>query len=150
LSYIPLAQKRRCAGQSVLCLPRFAFLRFSYALFSVPRHAKPCRSGLPFRRGTTPLSLPLQSGIRFLDIPLPAPRSPFLAVGFLLKERDTGLPCFLSHAMEWGRSRLFAGGATSAHALLVKEHACPRTFWSSLTAPLARSTSRHLPAVHIC
>src|SRR5579871_1670116 len=46
------------------------------------------------RRGMFhPVSAPLQPGIGLLRRPLPASLSAFLAVGFPLSRRDTGLPC---------------------------------------------------------
>src|SRR5215469_10843049 len=57
----------------------------------------PCGSQLAFARGDVdfppqPLSAPLQAGIRFLRLPLPAPPSAFLTVRLPLMGEDTGLP----------------------------------------------------------
>jgi len=66
------------------------------------------------RRGTAPLSRPLQPGIRFLGLPLPACPSAGLAARFpkgvhhLPIGRHTGLPCFIG-VTGWVRLCLFAG-----------------------------------------
>ncbi len=58
-----------------------------------------------------------------------------LRSGFSSAERDTGLPCFLSRAMEWGRFRLFARRGTSAHTAFAK-----RAFAKRSRAPPQRAT----------
>ena len=86
-----------------------------------------------------PLSALLPSGLRFLDAPLPAPLSPFLAVRLLNEERDTGLPCSAMCAMGWFRSCLFAGETTPVSAATSKPHSCSLTFWSSLAVSFGLS-----------
>jgi len=59
-----------------------------------------------------PLSAPLQSGLRFLHLPLPAALSASLTVR-LPVGRATGLPRS-ARVPAWGRSLLYTGGAPSA------------------------------------
>jgi len=97
---------------------------------------------------TQPLSRPLQASLRLLQHPLPAALSACLATCFP-RGRNTGLPRSVC-VPGWVRSRLFAGGSTSATG--DQEAPAPDhvPFGSSLSAPLACSQSRRLSAVHLC
>ena len=121
------------------------------------RDEGPCGSLHAFARDDVgsppqPLSAPLQAGIRFLRLPLPASPSASLTVGLPPSARDTGLPCSARVTHARFRSRLSAGGFSVHVAQVWNEptHPCGPSiqrailtthhFGSSLSAPLACST----------
>src|SRR5260370_30525229 len=76
-----------------------------------------------------PLSAPLQAGIRFFRLPLPASTSAFLAVGLPTMGADTGLPC---SARITGRVRsCLSAGRVSVRAALSRQAGPPFSapFW---------------------
>ena len=76
-------------SNSFICV---STLKSSKSFFVKSHHAEVC----PLSRRVTlkPLSAPLQDGIRFFPIPVPASRSAFpLRSAYLFRRRDTGFPC---------------------------------------------------------
>jgi len=107
------------------------------------------REVCPLSRGvmSQPLSAPLQVGIRFLPPPLPATPSAHLATRFP-KGRAAGLPRCVAETA-WVRSRLYAGGSTSAPAEFEASGPGHLPFGPSLSAPLACSCVTTLAALHL-
>jgi len=104
----------------------------------------------PLSRGANlePLSAPLQSGLRFLHHPLPAPSSAYLTAHFPFpgKIRAYHVPLtYLSDGL---------GAVSPPVALHLRERSgeplilSTCLFGSSLSAPLACRLSRRLPTVH--
>jgi hypothetical protein len=76
------------------------------------------------------LSAPLQHGIRFFLIPLPAPPRAFLAVRLpAVLGADTGLPCSANVIYEGVRPCLSTDGIVVSVIPDAKEFTYPRTFW---------------------
>ena len=95
----------------------------------------PLSRGIMSAHRLNPLSAPLQTGIRFLRLPLPAAPSAFLTVGLPLG-RSYGLTTFRLNDTPRFRSRLSAGGAYVHVVRLCSE--------PSLTAYLLVRASQHL------
>jgi hypothetical protein len=95
-----------------------------------------------------PLSAPLQDDFRFFHHPLPAALSASLAARFPWG-KTTGLPSSVTAPTAWFRSRLFAGGASSAIGEMGTPIPDPLPFGSSLSASLACSRLRRLSAVQL-
>ena len=89
-----------------------------------------------------PLSTSLQSGLRFLQRPVPAVPSACLTAAYP-RRRTTGLPRSV-YRPEWVRFRLFAGGAYVCERRRGNASAWPLTFWFK---PLRLATRQPLGLV---
>ena len=97
-----------------------------------------------------PLSVPLQNGIRFLRIPLPALHSASLTVCLpAVNRRSTGLPCFLYMTNEWVRIRLSAGSRYVRVTLAWRRLSDCVPFGLEPSIITAHSKLRRLSTVHI-
>jgi hypothetical protein len=108
-------QQERCAPPTcLLCFLKSVCSRFTYA--NTRGKSAGFRRGVmsrPERPVAQPLSGPLQAGFRLLPPPLPAASSTPLAKAAFPDGETTGLPRSAAVTV-WVRSRLSAGGATTA------------------------------------
>ena len=129
----PHQQERYAPPTFLLCFLKSVCSRFTYA------NTRGKSAG--FRRGVMlqPLSGRLQAGFGLLPPPLPAVVSASLASRFPKRPcsrvgrtwGDDGLTTFRACSRTvWFRSRLFAGGLSSAPGQFGNPRTGPRTFWS--------------------
>jgi hypothetical protein len=95
-----------------------------------------------------PLSGPLPAGLRFLSPPVPAAPSAHLATCFPRGE-DYGLTTLRHRNPAWVRSRLYAGGSTTAPGQFGAPGPGHLPFWSKPVSTFGLSYVTTLAAVHL-